>query len=469
MMRKILRMLLIGPLVLMLLIGAAWIFENFRGASEWAEAKERAAQMGVSLDLKDYPSPDIEEDRLLNDPIFKAEWNGEIEPRLRRLYRMDLPTVNSRRIKGISRAKGKPMSYQQFFDAELSEEQAVEKFRQAIAPVSKRLTALADSILAHPAQELETRFRVSFPGELTDILLTLRHMANSFKGEADLAARQKNTALALRNHRVLHRLRENFEGPAFIQLLVGDAILLNNASAIWEGIRQHAWTDEQLKILTELTPSEPRFEIWKRSYPLEVAIVMKDVTRFIEDRDTLLIEQGYTGLEEETTKDRIRLWMNFEGPSGWQNWRKAVSLNQQLDVLAARERWNQPWLEEFNNVTVIDDDYEPSFHPLAQFRSETAGGLVRAMSNNANRFRLMRLAIALEQHFLKAGSYPEALEEIDLDFSIIDLMDPQQRPIQYEKTDDGYFTIWLASDKEKSRWRFSEEPRKTGKKKKKTP
>ncbi|MEN8694801.1 MAG: hypothetical protein ACN4GG_05965 [Akkermansiaceae bacterium] len=466
MMRKILRTLLIGPLVLMLLIGAAWIFENFRGASEWTKAKERAARMGVSLDLKDYPSPDIEEDRLLNDPIFKAEWNGEIEPRLRRLYRMDLPTVNSRRIKGISRAKGKPVSYQQFFDAELSEEEAVEKFRQAIAPVSKRLTALSDSILAHPAQSLVTTEQLRHNEQLSSPILSVKHIANSFKGEADLAARQKNTALALRNHRVLHRLRENFEGPTFIQLLVGDAILLNNTSAIWEGIRQHAWTEEQLVTLSKLIPAETRFEVWEKFYPYNIAEETKLQIQFIENRDDLLAKYGYTGSDEETVTDQIRDWCHFEGPAGWQDWRKATILNQHLDVLAARERWNKPWLEEFNNVTVIDDDYEPSFHPLAQFRSETAGGIIRSISRNATQFRMIRLAIALEQHFLKTDFYPESLEELNLRFSIIDLMDPRQRPIQYERTDDGYFTICLPTDKEISRWRFSEEPRKIRKKKK---
>jgi len=31
-----------------------WAFENWRGGREWMKAKERAALMGVSLDLADY-------------------------------------------------------------------------------------------------------------------------------------------------------------------------------------------------------------------------------------------------------------------------------------------------------------------------------------------------------------------------------------------------------------------------------
>ena len=167
--KKLLRFLLIGPIALLLIIGAGWIFENFRGASKWAEAKERAAAMGVSLDWEDYPAPEIaEEHRLMNDRVFKAEWNGEIEPKLGRIYRMDLPEVKSRGVRGASQAKGRPMNYQQFFDEELTEEEAVQKLHQAMVPISQRLTALSETILAHSAQSLVTNQQ----------LLTRSHLIN---------------------------------------------------------------------------------------------------------------------------------------------------------------------------------------------------------------------------------------------------------------------------------------------------
>lgn len=457
--RKFLRRFLLLILSLALLIGAGWIFENFRGAHEWTKAKERAAKMGVNLNIADYPAPEIaEKDRLMNNPIFAAEWNQEVDPPLRRIHYMELPGVKSRGIRGTSYSKGKAFSYRQYFEEELTEEQAVEKLAELLTPVSARLDQLSEIILSYPVQEILPRTYLDSDTDVsTSAVLSLKLMADCLRGEAQLAIRRGDTATALRNVRVLHRLRENSRGPLVINLLVGDAILLSGSLVIWEGVRQHAWSDEQLEALSELTPTEPRFKIWEQCYPFHIADSMKEIVQFIENRGALLPEYGYSDDEEDKTSDRIRLWLNFEGPTGWQDWRKATALNQQLDVLASREKWSQPWLKEYNNVIVIDDNYEPSFHPLAHFRSETSGGVIRAISTNATKFRMVRLAIALEQHFLKNTSYPNSLDDLKLDFSIIDLMDEQQRPIQYQRTEDGYFTIWLATDEKKSRWRFTEE------------
>jgi len=79
-------------LVLLLLFTCAWWIENWRGARAWEKAQARAEAAGVSLDIADFqqaPIPD--EENLLKNPVFLAEWNGEVEPRLDRWSSMNLP------------------------------------------------------------------------------------------------------------------------------------------------------------------------------------------------------------------------------------------------------------------------------------------------------------------------------------------------------------------------------------------
>lgn len=474
--RKFLRRFLLLILSLALLIGAGWIFENFRGAHEWTKAKERAAKMGVNLNIADYPAPEIaEKDRLMNNPIFAAEWNQEVDPPLRRIHYMELPGVKSRGIRGTSYSKGKAFSYRQYFEEELTEEQAVEKLAELLTPVSARLDQLSEIILSYPVQEILPRTYLDSDTDVsTSAVLSLKLMADCLRGEAQLAIRRGDTATALRNVRVLHRLRENSRGPLVINLLVGDAILLSGSLVIWEGVRQHAWTENDLTELARLFPTELNTASGIEFLSYEATFVETLVDGTLKDG------VGYFGLFEDTENERtmteeIRFWMNFKGPTGWQSWRKATVLHQYLDLLEAKDVWDEPWRNEFRNVFVVDFDEGPSFHPLAYFRSQGLGGMVRVIAKNTMKLRLIRIVISLEQYHLKHGSYPETLSELELNFPIIDSTDPMQRPMEYERTPDGYFILNSREDDGSSRnrsehWQFTENPRsefKDAKKKKK--
>ena len=62
-------------IVFVVLLTAAWVFENWRGAKAWEEAKERAEAEGVSVVRADYSGLEIpDEENLLMNEIFLKEW-----------------------------------------------------------------------------------------------------------------------------------------------------------------------------------------------------------------------------------------------------------------------------------------------------------------------------------------------------------------------------------------------------------
>ena len=460
MFRKLFKLLCFGPIVLACLLGVAWIFENFRGASQWTEAKERAAQMGVSLDLEDYQVAEIaEEDRLLNDPVFKAEWEEEIEPKLGKIRELKFPDVLTKGIKSGSKSEGRAFDFRQFFKAEMSEEEAVKILNQHMEPISERLEKLSSIILERPVQEIVSRSYLPSHLDKSTSAFRLLKFSSAFQADTRLAIRRGDSARALQNIRALARLRENCQGPNLINIIIGDALLPSHE--IWDGIRLHLWNEKELQELAQIIPAESNLEALEEAIRYEAAFAVAQVDHALEIQKANA--EMYPPEAEETATDHIRFWMNHKGPAGWQDWRRATVCKTSLDMLEMRPLWNEPWNEKFKVELPADDEEESEFHPLAAVRIYESGSFLffRSFARGATRFRMMRLAIALEQYFLKKKAYPDTLESLELGFSIIDLNDPEQRPIQYERTDDGYFTIWLAAESETStrpreRWRFSE-------------
>ncbi len=471
MIRKAFRIFSFALLLLVIFIGVGWLFENWRGSREWEKSKKRADEMGVSLDPADYALPGIsEDDDLMKDPVFLAEWNREIDPPLRRIGSMKLPGLKQRGIKNLSSSRGSAFEFTQYFDENLSEEEAVMRVSEIYAPVAARLDLLANAILSKPPQNLD-RNHWDFlreDAEVTRSIINQRSIANAFREQALLAIRQNRMSKALRCCLANARLSKKFSNLNLIDKLMADALLGTIEGVVWEGIRLHRWSDRDLKTLATLFPIEMDFEELEKIYHYETAfgVGMVDYSEEILQKYLSLWQDSSAEKPDKpNVKERVRHWLNYRGPAGWQDWRRSVVLEQGLDLIDAREEWTHPWKERFNNVVTIDiDTYEPSFHPLAPFQSSISGGPIRVITRHITQNRLARIGIALEQYYLKQNAYPETLDLLSLNFPIIDLTDPQKRPLQYRPTDDGYFTIWSEYEKEMSsspralriRWLFSE-------------
>ena len=468
--KKFFRRLLWLTVILTVLFLGGWCFENWRGGGEWRKAKERAAKMGVSLKLEDYAAEEIPEgERLMEDPVFLAEWRGEIEPRLARISEMELEGLKTRGIRYGSSTRGRVFELSQFFEEEVSEKEAAKRLTKIYKPVAKRLRDLGKVVLEKPAQDIGVRtddyFRVN---DEFNPILSLKKLSNAYRDFGVLSLRNKDSKTALFCCQVVARLAQNSSQPALIDLLVSESCLSSISDLVWEGVRLHQWNVNDLEQLALLFPTEPSFETLQRALEYESALVSPSVDQ--AEKNLWManaIWNSAFGNEEEkkpSLLEKVEHWMNFRGPEGWQNWRKATVLNMNLDTLDHKSEWGNPSPKIPATVIDINDPPGPSFHPLARFRDTHSSGshFVHPLQRNANHYRVIRIAIELEKFYLSKRKYPSSIDDIVIPFSLRELTDLKERDLQYERTNDAYFQIWSENMKEKDKrghsgtWRFSE-------------
>ncbi|MDB4265983.1 hypothetical protein N9889_00010 [bacterium] len=458
-MKTFFRRLLWFVVILTVLFFGGWGFENWRGGSEWRKAQERAARMGVSLDLADYAAEEIPEgESLMEDPTFLAEWNGEIEPVLDRITSMKLEGVKTRGIRSGSVWKGEAMGYRQYFEEEMSGAEAVRKLDEIYRPVAARLEKLGKVVLEKPPQGQGARSDIFLRSEA---ILRLLKTGNAFQEFARLSLRKGDSKKAVWACEAIVQFGDHFAESALIDLLVSYLVKRDSEKAIWDGIWLRKWTGQDLDRLAALIPTDPDYDSLEKALRYESAMASWFVDQAEELDRKILDDAGkkYGINDPPSLGDRVSYWTTYQGPSGWQDWRKATMLNVWLDLLKQRSAWETSGKEspEFSG-------FETSrFHPLVWVRNMQGheGGLIAKVQKQATRSRLARIAIELEKYRLQERDYPESLDVINLSFSIQDLTDPEGRDLRYEKTDNGYFHLWSEFGKERKgqsnlEWRFPE-------------
>ena len=439
--------------ILAVLFFGGWGFENWRGGSEWRKSKERAARMGVSLKLEDYAAEEIPEgESLMEDPVFLAEWNGEIEPVLDRITHMALEGVGTKGVRAGAVWRGKPFDYRQYFEEEISEAEAVRRLDKIYQPIATRLEKLGQVVLAKPKQGLGVRTEDIFE---PNGVLRLKKIANAFQEFARISLRKGEPEKAVWAYEVIVRLGENFSEPALIDLLVSNSVKGLGDRIIWDGIWLHKWDRKQLNRLAALIQTDPDYDALEKTLKYEAASVSPLMDQAEEMHQKW--RELWDGDDPSELRDRVADWMAYRGPSGWQDWRKATMLNAYLDSFNQRPEWEAPGKK---GMVYSDKDKRP-LHPLSAVRSteEQMGGLLSSVQERTTLSRLARIAIELEKYRLQKKRYPESLDELNVTFSIQDLTDPKGRELKYEKT-GSYFHLWSEFGREKDRpsefeWKFA--------------
>ena len=449
-------------LILLLLFVCAWWFENWRGARTLEKARARAESAGLSLDIADLQKPPIpDEENLLKNDEFFSEWNDEIEPSLNRWASMKLPGLKDYFRSFIDEKSGQTNDYQEFFEEELTEEEALQKLQEIFQETQERLNRLAEIVLSYPVHDLGSYAVPTTENPIPENqdsamgILQIQRIAASLHDQAALALRVNKAEIALRNIEVIDHLKATFCQPSFINFLVGNSIVQRTDPLIWEGIRLHAWDSGQLEHLAKhLAKRAPLHEFdqivqFEAIYSLHSINHLKDILEYHNEG-----WRGFWGASEELSmKERFRLSLNTSGPAGWTSQRKAIVINQAIDFLEILKEGTLNYIEP--KVTVAGE--EPAgFSPfeIAKQLSENAPSIASIALKTTTRKRIAQLAIALEQHFLKTGSYPATLGELDHQFDITDVMDPKKRPLAYQPGPDGRPEIWTLKDP-KIRWQFS--------------
>ena len=454
-------------IALTLIIGAAWLIENYRGYQRWEEAQKRAAKLGVSLDLDDYAAPTIPDSKnLLKNPDFATEWNGEIEPQLERWTSMKLDVPNSR---GILHQRGELMDYLQLFPDESDPMVAIEKLTIATKDVEARLNKLTEIILSYPPRDLSLRIRSLFDStEVLDEIFPIKKIVVCLGDQAILALHRNEPLLAARNCEAIERLIQNFSSPDILRFLFTNSFRDTIRRVSQEGILLQAWKPEHLESLSNLLTTEVDRMQLANALSYEAAFVPTSIeeAKAFEDmvREKINDDLGNESVKPLSTKDKIQRWIVYDGPKGWEHSRKAFVLYAILNVIETGTEWK--WKERESNAIDRGSSEEDkfSFDPLTFYRDTERGysnSLIGIFEKTA-KDRLCFLAIEIEKFRLAKGAYPTTLGELPKGLPLIDPTDPQKRPFRYELLPAGGFQIYSAflieqypdSKRKQYHWKF---------------
>ena len=444
-MKKLLRWTLRLFLLLALIIGAAWLIENYRGYKAWEETKARATKLGVSLDLADYAAPTIPDSQnLLKNPDFSREWNGEIEPPLKAWASMELNVPNPEKL--YSRT-GEITDYLPVYPGESNPDVAVDRLTEAAHKVEARLNSLAETILASPPQDLSSRFE-----NAADIFnsvketQSLQRIARAFHDQAILSLHRNDPGLALRNCQAIERLAQNDKLPGMMNFLGFSFCHSIIPAIIWEGILLGIWETEQLNELSDLLETEVDHLYLADILSYEAAVIPPSVdqSRKIKEASDKHFREAFGGGPEEqpSTKEQIQLWIFSSGPKGWDHQRKSIPINSILDLVESSSTWK--WEGSPEPEKVDSSDTNLSFDPFGPYRDtkKLLSKMIQGSFEITARARICLLAMEIEKNRLTNGILPKSLDEIPDAQKTTDPCDPQKRPFKYELLPEGGFQIY---------------------------
>ena len=340
------RFLFGSTIVLLLFISGYWVFENRRGAKEWEAAQARAADAGVSLVRADYAGPEIPDDEnlLKNEVFMKAledasagrlgDWWKLFADSPEREVRSDGRRQRPARLREGPRSdpgSGVILDYRDFFNADLTEEEALALLRDRTREMNKNLDALVEVILKTPEHQIFAR-KVAF-GELfeeSERYESIVRIVDSLGSSARLSIRFGSSARAFKIIRAMDRLGRITRTPGLIDYLRSAATAGMGSQLIWEGLHLKRWSLDQVGALEGL--------LGKRDWRAEYAEVLRYQAAFhLELLNTYLREN----IEPQRYQDgrSHAFWKFFAvgGPKGWDDRRRSFVTCFHLDCLSSVE------------------------------------------------------------------------------------------------------------------------------------
>jgi hypothetical protein len=248
--------------------------------------------------------------------------------------------------------------------------------------------------------------------------------------EAEMVAGR--TDLALKDLNVLFRIDDGLKDePLLVSQLVRMAVVAVVLQPVGEGLAEHRWSEDQLRILQE------RLQ--------KTDLIASTVRAFYGERDICYnpaFDQGYMF------------------PRGWNRFEQ-VAVNQSFQVsvfprinLAAREI--NPSVngainlasEKSSSGAGLGDMLYHKF--MAKAMLKTLSSVSQKAAFAQSEVDMAMLACALERYRLAEGQYPDSLDALVPRFSKVlpgDIIDGQ--PLKYRRTDDGRFILYSVGWNEK--------------------
>lgn len=433
---RVRRWLLRGLIAVIVLVTAAWWFENWRGARAWEEAKARAEAVGVSLNRADYAGPAIpNEENLLLNPVFAAELEKEEGERLG-VWKEQLQEF----FVGfdLNPETGESFQLRDYFTEEITEEEALKKVVELAEDDESRIDSIVGAIQqAGPGLLLGRADATAELMEVGEVALQVPALSNAIADSILIAFRSGNAEKALDRLEAIDRLRRMLEGPSMVSSVVSMGILGRELTMVWEGLRLKVWSSSQLAQLTEMLDQVDLYRVMESTICFETSFVVEALSD---------LSRGQThGYEPANFSE----WTLRYGPEGRVVREMARMVEGYLGLVEALHSKKEVEVLEFWESFKQADLDESALS--SQAVSMMLGIIESVIGPTADEISLAKLNLAAERYLIENGKYPDTLGEIGDE---IDL-----RNVDYRLAPDGRPRISIESrygDEEASmHWQFS--------------
>jgi hypothetical protein len=276
-------------------------------------------------------------------------------------------------------------------------------------------------------------------------LVSLRALSRSATLQALVYLEQDRPADAARAMRIPLRLRSALQSELGLWSQSTANDLGDFATGmIWQGQQTHQWTPAELDLFTEMLADDRILAGFRRGLSAQAALNVSWSLRLADKTSELanyLAERRAAGDKTMSPLTRFLPW----APSGWasqnaaifghialEEWLPSIDL-EQARIYPERLVTRSESLAGFTGYSLIVRIILPDFRNRIK-----AAGQAKTIHD------LARLAVALEQHLLARGSYPESLAPVlAADAALAALHDPfTGEPYRYRRESDGGFTLW---------------------------
>jgi hypothetical protein len=452
--------------IVILLIPLLYLEEDWRGAREFAAAKQRWQGAGYSLNPSDYYSAPVpDEQNLAALPVFELEPSPHNPKRLLAMRLSD--ATNEEKHGGVL--------YDTYTKKDLASNVAA-AYAKAFAGQEPPASSLVQMEALYPILgELRTaaakrpEFRVnvdfgSYPAwdrPWGPIIYEIR-VAKLLSYHAELSLREKKPQAALEDIAISLRIARGVgKEPSLIGGLISLAATTITHRVVSEGLDQHAWNDAQLASLQDelkrmdalaLFQFDMRGEAATFTIPFYAALKADPATVALTFPQVGLI-RGFDQWEDDgppsgNSKEGVLLWSIFA--SGWWDMNAARMLDyeyREADTVDPKlRRVDVKRSEEINTSLEVGRELPGGLAPWKLFFGVEAGPLgysLRKFAQGQVQLDEDRIVCGLERYRLVHGGYPKKLDALVsacIDELPHDVMNGE--PYHYRANADGTFLLY---------------------------
>lgn len=447
--------------VLITLLAAIVVFENWRGHRAWQTYRAEQEAKGEVFDwrkllpapvpdeqnfaktpllakLTDYAYDPLRGEAVFADPEGKARlenlfaWNRLIkgEGSWRKATRMDWPKVQE--------------SLRSATNSELSAVQAL-LTRPAGKPADDVLFVLAQNQaeldeIAAAARRPYADFRVHYDEGMMALLpqmAVLKNLGYAFRLRAQAELEAGRPDAALRDWQTGLALNESLKAdPVLIGLLVRIAMIESSLQAVWEGLAARRWSAAQLQVIES------------RLAKINIVADALDTLHGERAFNLMALDQMHRPEAAGFPKGGTSEFPHFRSlPSGWVSQTK-------LNVARMYERYifgafdpDQQWVDialihQYEREVESALSKTGPYTMMARMLYPAIGKSGLKVANAQMALNLARVAVALERHRLAHGSHPAALNALVPAYLDTIPLDLDRQPLRYQLQPDGSFVLY---------------------------